>query len=178
MEDRPWSEVSIAGVTERAGLTRTAFYKHFDDRRALLLALLDELSTQLAGARDRWQSGDGDGDASPVELLREAVDQLVEVFRVHGRLLQAVAEEAAQDRAVAEAYAQLGARLSAGVADRIARDVAAGHSTVADPEEVATVLVWTNERYLRVRFGRHPLADPARVSAALGEVWVRAVYGT
>lgn len=173
VEDRPWSEVSIAEVTRRAGLTRTAFYKHFPDRRALLMALFEDLSDQLAGSADIWQDGEED---EPAALLGEAVAQLVGLYHAHGRLLGAIADEAAQDRELADLYARFGKRLAAGVASRIERDVAAGRSTVEDPAEVATALIWMNERYLRERFGRRPLADPDRCAAALTEVWVRTVY--
>jgi AcrR family transcriptional regulator len=173
VEDRPWAEVSIAEVTKRAGLTRTAFYKHFPDRRALLMALFEELSTDLAAAPDAWQRGE-DGD--PAELLTEAVGALVATFHSHGRLLSAIAGEAAHDRELADVYARFGERLAVGVAARIQRDVAAGVSTVEDPAEVAAALVWMNERYLQARFGRRPLADPGRCTAALVEVWVRAIY--
>jgi hypothetical protein len=117
-------------------------------------------------------------DKSPEELLRAAVATLVATFWEHGRLLQAFAEEAAHDDEVARLYMELGGRLSAGVAGRIVRDVAAGVSTLADPEEVATALVWMNERFLRQRFGRHPLGDPERAAEALSDVWIRTVYGS
>ena len=173
LEDRPWSAVSIEDVTRDAGLTRTAFYRHFADRRALLLALLDDVGLELGGVADPWEETDGD----PREPLRDAVRGLVDVFREHGRLLQAITDAAAQDEELAALYADLGRRLSGSVAERIARDVAAGRSTVADPEETGAALVWMNERYLLSRFGRPPLGDPERAAAALADVWLRTVYG-
>jgi TetR/AcrR family transcriptional regulator, ethionamide resistance regulator len=173
VEERPWCDISIAMITQRAGLTRSAFYKHFPDQGTLLRALLEELSTRLEATPNRWQSTKGD----PKELLRAAVRALVATFAEHGRLLHAIADEATQDAEIAGLYAELGAQLSAGVAARIAADVEAGRSTVSDPVEVATAMVWMNERYLTIRFGRRPLADPDRCSAALEEIWARTVYG-
>lgn len=173
VEERPWSDISIAMITQRAGLTRSAFYKHFPDRGTLLRALLEELSVQLEAVPDPWHSAKED----PEELLRGAVRALVATFAEHGRLLHAIADEATQDAEIAGLYAELGAQLSAGVAARIAADVEAGRSTVTDPVEVGTAMVWMNERYLTMRFGRRPLGDPERCSAALEEVWIRTVYG-
>lgn len=79
---------------------------------------------------------------------------LVDAFRTHGRLLRALADEATHDDEV----------------------VAAGKSTLSDPEEVATALVWMNERFLQQRFGRPPVGDPERAAAALAEIWIRTVY--
>lgn len=62
------------------------------------------------------------------------------------------------------------------MAERIAGDIAAGHTRVRDPGEVARALVWMNERYLRDRFGRGPSDDPARVAAALTGIWTATVY--
>jgi AcrR family transcriptional regulator len=176
LEDRPWREVSIALVTERADLTRTAFYKHFEDRRALLLALFSELGEQLSATPGPWEADPGEVDPRP--LVAQSVAALVETFRVHGRLLDAVAQEAALDAEIAALYASLGKRLSASAAARIERDVAAGRSTVADPLEVATALVWMNERYLRLRFGQRPLGDPKHATEVLSDIWIRTLYGS
>lgn len=174
LEMRSWSDVSIAMITQRSGLTRSAFYKHFPDRAGLLQALLEESSAQLEAAPDAWQrTGE-----EPAELLCKAVRELVAVYVENGRLLRAIAEEATCNAEIAGVYADLGARLSAGVAARIAADVEAGRSTVDDPVEVATALVWMNERYLMMRLGHRPLADPERCAVALEQIWLRTVYGS
>ena len=173
LEERPWSEVSLEAIAARADLTRTAIYRHFDDRRALLLALLEDVGLRLDLVADPWERGEGVGP----EALRAALAELAGVFAEHGRLLRAIADERAEDRDVDAAYSELGARLTSSAAARIAREVAAGRSRVEDPEEVAAALVWMNERYLLERFGRTPLGDPARAAAALAEVWIRTVYG-
>ena len=41
------SELSIRGVTRRAGVSPTAFYLHFDDREELMLALLERGFTEF-----------------------------------------------------------------------------------------------------------------------------------
>jgi TetR/AcrR family transcriptional regulator, ethionamide resistance regulator len=173
LEDRPWSQVGIEDVTQRADLTRTAFYRHFDDRQTLLLAVLEDVGVGLDLIADPWERGTGD----PLETLRAALRELVDVFHRHGRLLRAIADASTEDPEVAALYADLGARLSASAAKRIAIEVAEGRSTVADPQEVGSALVWMNERFLLDRFGQAPLGDPERATGALVEVWLRTVYG-
>lgn len=175
LEELPWSRVSIELIATRAGLTRTAFYKHFPDRDTILLALLDDLAAQLEEIPAVWESAT---EAEPETLLREAVARLVDVFHRHGRLLRALADEASQHEEVGRGYTELGARLSAGVAERIVRDVESGRSTLRDPEEVAAALTWMNERFLQQRFGRRPVGDPRRAADALADIWVRTLYGS
>lgn len=174
LEDRPWSQIGLEDLARRAELSRTAFYKHFGDQQELLVALLEDVGLRLDLVADPWEQATGD----PARAVANALRDLAWLFHEHGRLLRALADAATQDRVVAEKYAELGARLSRSAAARIATEVAEGRSTVADPVEVATALVWMNERYLLDRFGRPPLGDPDRAAAALTEVWHRTVYGT
>jgi AcrR family transcriptional regulator len=175
LEELPWSQVPIELIAARSGVTRTAFYKHFPDRDAVLLELLAELAEQLEAIPASWEAGT---EQDSEELLRAAIASLVESFRTHGRLLRALADEATRNPEVERRYLELGARLSAGVAERIARDVREGRTTLSDPEEVATALIWMNERFLQQRFGRPPLGDPQRAADALATVWLRTLYAS
>jgi AcrR family transcriptional regulator len=173
LEERPWSEIVLEDVTRRAEVSRTSYYRHFEDREDLLLALLAEIAPDLERTTATWYGGRG----TPVERLRAAVRALTQIHVEHGRLLHAAADAATHDPAVAGVYRALAERFIAMSADAIAAAVAAGTSEVGDPEEVARALVWMNERYLLDRFGRPPLADPERSTDALVHVWLRAVYG-
>jgi AcrR family transcriptional regulator len=175
VEDRPWSDVSIDEVTRRSELTRTAFYRHFKDKQTLLLALLEDVGVRLDLVADPWEQADTAGD--PGELIASSLRDLVAVFVEHGRLLQAIADASTSDADVRATYKALGDRLTASAAAKIARDVEAGRSEVADPDQVGAALVWMNERYLLDQFGQLPLGDPDRCAAALTEIWTRTVYG-
>ena len=174
VEELSWSHISVELIAERAGLARSGFYKHFPDKSALLFALIEEVGAELSAVPEPWQEAVA-GD--PRELLREAVGRLVDTFHAHGRLVRALADEAACSDELGARYSQLGAQLAAGVAARIAHDNAEGVSAIGDPDEVATALVWMNERYLLARFGQRPLGDPERSTAALSDVWIRTLYG-
>ena len=49
---KPFRELSVDDLMEAAGLSRTAFYRYFPDREAVLVDLLEELGGALAEARD------------------------------------------------------------------------------------------------------------------------------
>jgi TetR/AcrR family transcriptional regulator, ethionamide resistance regulator len=174
LEDRAWAEVSLDDVMRRAELSRTAFYRHFDDRELLLPALLDDVGVRLDDVVAIWTESARD----PIDALRRALDALTRTWERHGRLLHAVGDAANHNPAIRAAYMELADRMVAVVANRIAAEVAARRSTVSDPQEVGRALVWMNDRYLEALFGRPPLGDSVRASDALAEVWIATVYAT
>ena len=174
LEERAWTEIPLEEVMARAGLTRTAFYRHFEDREHLLLALLDELGITLNSAGAAWKTAAGDAVAS----LHHGLAELAQTYATHGRVLRALADAAGYDRDIDARYQELGAALTAVVAGRLHDEVATGRAQLADPDETARALVWLNERYLVQTFGRRPFAtDPETAAATLAEIWIRTVYG-
>ncbi len=173
LDERAWSDIPLEDVMAGAGLTRTAFYRHFDDRDQVLLALLDELGLELAVPAEPWQR-----QADPAsDPLRRGLEELTAVFVAHGPVLAAIADAAGRDAEVAARYDALAARLIAAAEARIRADVADGRSSLDDPHAVATALVWMNERYLMQMFGRRPhRATPEEAAGALHEVWRRTLY--
>lgn len=174
LEERRWTEIPLEDVMARAGLTRTAFYRHFEDRQHLLLALLEELGITLNSVASPWDTGAAD----PVPGLREALAELAQTYATNGRLLKAVADAAAYDADIDARYQALGAALAAMVAGRLRDEVSAGRTQIVNPNETARALVWLNERYLTQTFGRRPFfTDPETAAATLTEIWVNTVYG-
>jgi AcrR family transcriptional regulator len=177
LEQRPWSEISLEQIMGEAGQTRTAFYRHFEDRQLLLLALLDDLEIGFDEVAAPWTEA-ADAAVRPQDALRGSLRALVEVYVQHGRLLHALADSAASDPDVRGAYTELAERLTQLSARAIEREVAAGRSHVEDPLEVARALTWMNERYLSFKLGSPPLADPDAVAATINEIWQRTIYGS
>jgi AcrR family transcriptional regulator len=174
LEERSWHEIAVEDLTAAAGLSRTAFYRHFGDRADVLLALLDESGVGRDPAGAIWRESAED----PVGAKRRAAEALTALFVQHGRLLRAATEAAVTEPVIAEVYAGFARYFVAASIERIEADRLAGRSRVEHVAEVARALVWMNERYLLASFGRRPFsADPARAAAALGEIWVAVVYG-
>ena len=173
LEQRPWVDIPLEDVMSRAGLTRTAFYRHFEDREHLLLALLEELGLSLNAAGEAWTTGVDD----PLAGLRHGLAELAQTYATHGRVLRALADAAGYDADINARYQELAAALTAAVAGRLRDEIAAGRTHLVDPDETARALVWLNERYLVQTFGRRPFAtDPETAAATLAEIWIRTVY--
>ena len=173
LEEHRWHELRLEDLMSAAGLTRTAFYRHFDDRHALLMAMLGQVNNGVGSAGSAWKQGTGEA----VDDLRAGLAELAEAMRRHGRLMQAVADSAAQDPDTRAAHEQMIAAFSQVTAQRIRADVAAGHSAVRAPEEVATALVRMNESLLLAAYGHPPYPDRDSLVETMVEIWAATIYG-
>lgn len=173
LEERRWPDIPVDEVTRAAGLSRTAFYRHFDDRDQLLLALMADTGARLANAGRAWREAGGD----PIEAVRAGLAEMAATMVEHGRLVQAIVDASAYDPEVRAAWEELLERLIGVTAERIRADVAAGRSEVRDPDGVAAALARMSAAHLLAGFGRRPLSDPDRAVATLTEVWAATIYG-
>lgn len=173
LEERRWTDLRLEDVMAAAGLSRTAFYRHFDDRHTLLLAMLEEVRDHVGETGIDWKTGTGD----PVSALCVGLTELAAAMQEHGRLMQAIADAAAYDPGIRAARHEMIGFFDAVTAQRIRADVAAGRSRVRLPDQVAHALVRMNESLLLDAFGHPPYADRREVVATMCEVWVTTIYG-
>src|ERR1700739_3904180 len=68
---RPFRELSVDELMQQTGLSRTAFYRYFPDREAVLVDLLEEVWGSLAEARDLEVGTEGIASASSMAGLTE-----------------------------------------------------------------------------------------------------------
>ena len=59
-EGASYADSTSSGSPPRAGISRTAFYFYFRDKRELLMRLTEEVNELLYAQADIWFSGDGD----------------------------------------------------------------------------------------------------------------------
>jgi len=173
LERKAWAEISLDDITSAADVARTAFYRHFDDRQNLLMAMLADVGLELDHVADNWLAESDD----PVAELRRSLAALTALWVDHGRLIEAISDTARHDPEIGALYRDLADRLAERTARRIESDVAAGRSRITEPEEVARALTWMNERYLIAAFGRRPITEPATAATALTTVWINTLYG-
>ena len=172
-EGAPYASLSVERIAKRAGISRTAFYFYFADKRELLMRLATKLSDELYGEADAWWSGAGDGPAQ----LTAALGKIAAVYRAHGPLVCAIVELSTYDEVVGPFWHALVGRFVDASAERIATEIDAGRDRLPSPEATAFALVWMTERTLHqmvVQDGA--IADDALVDA-LARVWVATVYG-
>jgi TetR/AcrR family transcriptional regulator, ethionamide resistance regulator len=173
LRERPFRELTVDEVMRRTDLSRPSFYVYFRDRHHLVLRVVEHLGSELFTMSDRWLKGTGEGP----ELARQALDGVVAVFAEHGPVLRALADAAADDPGVEEAYNDLVQSFVDATARHIDSEIAAGRILPVDGYETAKALVWMMERYLNLSFGREPATAPETVAETLATIWTRVLYG-
>ncbi len=149
--EQGYDETTVAEIAERAGLTRSTFFRHFGDKREILSAGQEVLSRLLAEG-----VAEAPGDASPLDAVAAGLDRasgaMTDFNRELGPRLQA-AIEANEELRSRNAMKSIG--MAAALADALrARGVAEA------PAQVAAEL-----GVLAFGIGYRRWADPARDDA-------------
>jgi len=167
---RPYRELSVDLIMAETGLTRTAFYRHFDDVTELVLRLFAHAGQELVEIGQRWSASAGKDFPAPALL---ALEGIVDFFVRHGPLVRAIAEAAATDERIEHAYqGSLDAfvTITATTLDRLVDE---GQLQVPDTAALARALTLLNEAYLLSEFGREPQGDRGAALATLQTIWLR-----
>ncbi len=160
LRQRPFREVTIDEVMQAAGLTRTIFYRHFDDLPDLLLKVAGGAFEEVyAGA-----SAIAEVEATDRASLRTALAQAIDAFALHGPIIRATAEAASFDAEVERVYDAVFERFVELTATVIPP---AEH----DPRETARALTHMNVAYLIDSFGREPKVTPDEALDTIAAIW-------
>ena len=170
-EGKPFKDLTVDELARAAGLSRTAFYFYFPGKNQVLMAAAAEIAEEYYAEADRWWSGEG----PPEQLVREALEGVVEAYVRHQPVLRTAVEVATYDPEFAAFYHDLLERFVTATADQLRREHAAGSLRELDPVTVAQALVWMVERSNHMLIGIQGRA-PEEVVEALVRVWVHALY--
>ena len=153
-----YENVTVAQITERAGLTRRTFSRYFADKRDVLFAGSDQLPAALADAVSNADPG-----LTPFEALLNALERVGDVLAAR------VAPNAAQRQAIVESSTELkerGRTKFAAVSDAL--DAALQQRGAAPP--TASLLANVGVAIFRTAFGRWVVEpDTAAYSARVRE---------
>jgi AcrR family transcriptional regulator len=170
LRERPYRELSVEVVMAQTGLTRTAFYRHFDDVTDVVLRLLGDVATELVAVTERWAASAGADYPVPA---KQGLAGVVDFFVRDGPLIRAIAEAAATDEQIEQGY-RLGIQsFVQSTATTLDRLVAEGRVTVPDTQAMARALTLMTQSYLLSEFGRAPYGDRDVALATLETVWLR-----
>ncbi|MFJ9566298.1 TetR/AcrR family transcriptional regulator [Streptomyces fuscichromogenes] len=157
-----YENVTVAEITERAGLTRRSFSRYFTDKRDVLFAESEQLPFALAGSVRR-----ADAALSPFEAL------LAALLDIAGALADQ-APLAAQRRAVVQASPELQERGRTKFAD-VTAAVAVALRDRGTAESQATLLAEVGVAIFRTAFERWTdqpdgVGLPVRIGEAAAEL--------
>ncbi len=171
-EGASYADLGIERIATRAGISRTAFYFYFADKRELLMRLTEDVTELLLEQADIWWSGDGD----PTAQLRVALTNIAGLYDEHAVLLRAVVEVSTYDEEVAQFWRGLIGQFVEATERRIELERAGGRSTCPDPGATAFALTWMVERtYYQQLVQSERIRRDAAVEA-LTEIWIRTIY--
>jgi AcrR family transcriptional regulator len=172
LRERPYRELSVDIVMAETGLTRTAFYRHFDDLTELVLRLLEDVGRELVDVAARWRQVSGRNYPEPA---RAALREIVGFFERHGPLVRAIADAAATDERIERGYRGAIEAFIAMVAAGLDALVARGQLESLDSHAISRALNLMNEAYLLDQFGSEPFGDPEVAFKTLEKVWLGAI---
>jgi AcrR family transcriptional regulator len=151
-----FTELSVERLAAAAGISRSTFYVHFEDKGDLVRRLATTVLTELRDVSSTWWETAEHAD--PADLTA-AVTAIVEVYRRRAAAFTIITETAAYDPAVAAELRALMQSIIDATRDAIERGQAAGVMRRVHPAETAAVLTWMVER-AGYQLVRH--AEPAR----------------
>ena len=169
-----YADLSVERIAAAAGISRTAFYDYFRDKRELLIRLMDAAAAPIVREADELVGGRPSGPESIPFTIRAAMAfarQRREVFR-------AVVEAAAYDEVVAAWYRERFVdRFVEAIERRVASQQARGAALAIPPRAAAIALVSmvTQTLYHHVT-GKDDVSDDELVETIV-TIAVRAVYG-
>ncbi len=167
-----FQDLKIERIATAAGLSRTAFYFYFKDKRELLMRLAEDITAQLYDQADHWFSGTGDEAA---EQMRDALGSIARLYAAHGPLLRAIVEVSTYDEEVAVFWRSLLQRFADATTLRIQADQAAGRTAPAPAAATAFALVWMTERSFYQQLVQGAPVSAEELVAALEGIWLRAI---
>jgi TetR/AcrR family transcriptional regulator, ethionamide resistance regulator len=174
LQENDFRDLTVDGVMAGTGMKRSAFYNYFADRNALILRLLRDIEAEMMQAISPWLERSPD----PVAALRAGLEQVVEIYALHGHLLRAIHEASFHDDEVERTYRQVVDDFVDVVAGLLRRENRSGRTSVPRPREVAHALLAMNTNVLVERLGRGPNDNPRAVAETLQFIWERAIYGS
>ncbi|MGH2979561.1 MAG: TetR/AcrR family transcriptional regulator [Solirubrobacterales bacterium] len=166
----PFKNLTVDELARAAGLSRTAFYFYFPGKEQALMSAASEVTAELYERADTWWHGEG----APEELVRGALQGILQVYVEHAALLRAAVELTSYSQEFDDFYKGLLDRFVRATADHLRREQEAGRLRRLDCDVVAESLVWMAERcnHVLIKQGR----SPEELVDTMTGVWVHALY--
>ncbi|HEU4975635.1 MAG TPA: TetR/AcrR family transcriptional regulator [Baekduia sp.] len=163
-EGSSYADLNVERIARAAGISRTAFYFYFADKRDLLMRLAGDITEQLYREGDIFFSGEGD----PEQEIREALTRVGELYREHGVMIRAIVEVSTYEEEIATFWRGLLDRF----VDATQQRLEALRPTGARPfpsRATAFALTWMAERtFYQHMVQEQPVPDDELVEAMVG----------
>ena len=170
---RPFRDMTVNSLMATTSISRSAFYRYFDDIHELMQALLTRLESEILEGASPWLSENGD----PVALLYESLAAEVRICYRHGPFIKAISDAAGTNAKLEDEWNWFLDRFDDAVSERIVADQELGLIEAFDPRPVATALNRVDAAMYVRAFGHRPRSRPEPIQEAITRVWVSTLYG-
>lgn len=165
-----YADLNVERIAKAAGISRTAFYFYFRDKRDLLMRLAGDVTELLYAQADIWFSGAGD----PEQEIREALTRISALYREHGVLIRAIVEVSTYEEDIATFWRGLLQQFVDATARRIEAEA---QMDPAAARATAFALTWMVERtFYQQLVQDEPVPDDQLIAAIVG-IYRGTVYG-
>lgn len=140
-----YADLSVQRIAKESGISRTAFYFYFADKRDLVMKLAEDISRQLYEQAADFFTGQADSEAE----LRSVLTNVYDLYRQHGALTRAIVEVSTYDEEIAVFWRSLLDAFVSATEQRIEHERAANGSDRAGrpgARPMAFALTWMVER--------------------------------
>jgi AcrR family transcriptional regulator len=167
-----YADLNVERIATAAGISRTAFYFYFRDKRDLLMRLAGDVSGRLYEQAEAWFAGEGPDE----QEVRTALTRIAELYEEHGTLLRAIVEVSTYDEEIAGYWRTLLGTFVEATAQRIEREQAAGRAAAMPNDAVAFALVWGSERSFYQQLVQQTVPREELIDG-LVHLWLAGMYG-
>ena len=173
LREQSLEQVNVADISERAGVTRSAFYFYFENKAVAVLALMQDLYDAAAEANEILVKAEGE----PEPRIRDAITLLFDSVDSSPHTYRALLEARASSPVVRQMWDAGRADFAGVIAGMIETERAAGRAAEGpDAAALASVLLDLNDHSVE----RHSLGSgPPRDEhiAAITHIWLSTIYG-
>ena len=164
--ERGFSESSIVGITQRAGVALGTFYTYFDSKEAVFQALVRDMSAQV---RDHVAPA-FKGATDALDGERRALESFLKFARKHRDVYRIIDEaEFVEAGAYREHYETTASRIAARlVAARDKGEIAPRYTN--DDLEILSWAIMGSNVFLGLRFSVWSTADPKQIAETLSRM--------
>jgi AcrR family transcriptional regulator len=169
--ERGFSDSSIVGITQRAGVALGTFYTYFDSKEALFQALVRDMSAQV---RDTAAPAFVEYD-NALDAARKGLELFLRFAREHRDVYRIIDEaEFVDPAAYREHYETTASRITGRLIAAREKGEIAPDLSDADLEILAWASMGANV-FLGLRYAVWDSADPARVAAVANRMFRKGI---
>ncbi|MDP3967506.1 MAG: TetR/AcrR family transcriptional regulator [Nocardioides sp.] len=174
LREQPLAEINVADISNRAGVTRSAFYFYFESKAVAVSALMAEVYDDSFVAATLLRAE----DETPRARIKAGLQEMFETLDQHAHLYAAMLEARATSNTVRELWDAARESFVEPVATTIRDERAAGRAPGGpDATSLASLLLELNDRVLEREVRGSAVPREEHLDAVVA-IWTRTIFGT